>query len=96
MVFIDPVTGEWTSSPPPDEQMLLFSLSDPALNTPVEDLEMLMHPDGSVSVDLQGRFQSRVFATIDGDGKLSMSHSPSATSQTAAMPADSAQPNATE
>ena len=41
-----------------------------ALRRDDEGLEQVFHPDGSVSVDLKGRFQSASVARIGEDGKL--------------------------
>lgn len=41
-----------------------------ALRTDAEGLEEVVHPDGSVSVDLQGRFQNATVATVGPDGTI--------------------------
>lgn len=41
-----------------------------ALRRDTEDLKQTYHPDGSVSVHLQGRFQNVSVARIDENGKL--------------------------
>ena len=40
------------------------------INTSTEGLVEQRHPDGTVTVDLQGRFQSAMVATIGKDGKV--------------------------
>lgn len=50
-----------------------LQFSDAELNafrTDAEGLEEVVHPDGSVSIDLQGRFQSATVATVRPDGTL--------------------------
>jgi hypothetical protein len=70
-VYIDPATGEF-STPAMAGRGLPDTLRrpDPALSTSSVGLEQVVHPDGSVSVDLQGRFRSRVYATVDEAGNL--------------------------
>ena len=41
-----------------------------ALRRDEEGLEFVQHADGSVSVDLQGRYQSASVARIDENGKV--------------------------
>lgn len=51
----------------PDSQSEIDNFSD-------EGLQIIRHPDGSESVDLQGRFQYDINATIDKNGKIKVSH----------------------
>ena|GEM_PF-3929461 len=39
-----------------------------------QGLEVVIEPDGSESVDLQGRFRPYLQATIDEDGKITVDH----------------------
>ncbi len=70
-VFIDPETGELTSRP--TREALDAQAGAPEgepgswLNTYGGDLLEEYLPDGSVMVDLRGRFQTAVVATIDPD-----------------------------
>jgi hypothetical protein len=45
----------------------------PMLNRSTEGLVQVQHPDGSVSVDLQGRFQDVAVARVNKDGSVSQS-----------------------
>ena len=79
-IYRDPVTGEFTTPPPGfvDELPQQFQQT-PGASSSDQGLEVITHPDGSQSVDLQGRFQSTVFATIDPDGHIDVSHQPGST-----------------
>jgi hypothetical protein len=65
---IDPETGKLVLGHQPT------SKADPELQNMLsrstEGLVPVQHPDGSVSVNLQGRFQSASVARIDSSGKL--------------------------
>lgn len=69
--FVDPATGKLIDHPPygkralklTPEELNMFSTSDFGL---IEH----KHPDGSVSVNLQGRFRVGTMATLDEDGNL--------------------------
>ena len=66
---INPETGELevrAGGPP----LSLDSATKEALRRDGEGLEEVFHPDGSVSVDLKGRFQSASVASIGDDGNL--------------------------
>jgi len=66
---INPETGELEirAGRPP---LTLDPATHEALRRDDEGLEEVFHPDGSVSVDLKGRFQSASVARIGEDGKL--------------------------
>lgn len=67
-VSIDPETGGLVQSP-----ATLSKVDDElqeSLSRSTEGLVQVHHPDGSVSVNLQGRFQSASMARIDSSGKL--------------------------
>ena len=76
-IHIDPQTGAILNEPAPGTVPLqltpeiqnAFSTSDTGL---VEVPSAV--PGGGVKVDLQGRFQSPVFATIDANGKVKILH----------------------
>jgi len=77
MIHIDPQTGAILKEPapgtvplqlPPTLRRALSTSHRGLLETPS------LVPGGGVKVDLQGRFQSPVFATIDAGGKLKLHH----------------------
>ena len=68
VVGIDPLTGR-IGMPTPEQLAELAALSPPALRTSGEGLVEVHHPDGSVSIDLEGRFQEYAVARIAPDGK---------------------------
>ena len=68
VVAIDPETG--TVGMPSAEQMKAFDEQmKTSLNQSEVGLEFINHPDGSTSVDLQGRYQSVSIAQIGPDGR---------------------------
>jgi hypothetical protein len=68
VVAIDPETG--TVGMPSAEQMKAFDEQmKSSLNQSDVGLEFINHPDGSTSVDLQGRYQSVSIAKIGADGR---------------------------
>ncbi len=75
--YIDPATGELTPIRPAG-----VTPSAPAarasLNTSSAGLQPVMRPDGSVIVDLQGRFRSTLGASIAPDGAVMIEHLPPA------------------
>lgn len=77
MIHIDPQTGEILKGPVPGTVPLpLPPTLRRALSTSHQGLFETPSPvpGGGVKVDLQGRFQSPVFATIDANGKLKLQH----------------------
>lgn len=78
-IYRDPETGEFLSEPPKGDPQSDLVLEQGAGNFSDEDLEMVTHPDGSVSVDLQGRFQLQIYATMDKNGNIKVNHKPSGT-----------------
>jgi hypothetical protein len=65
---VNPETGELevrAGGPP----LSLDPATQEAMRRDDEGLEQVLHPDGSVSVDLKGRFQSASVARIGKDGK---------------------------
>lgn len=75
--FVDPDTGELTS-PPPSDGLAPRRVLDPrlarALSTSHDGLRQVRFPDGTVKVDLQGRFQSLLRARVGEDGTVSIGH----------------------
>ena len=80
--FIDPSTGQLTS--PPNISADSLEINDTtnlsveqsnAMQTSHQGLYEERMPDGSTRVNLQGRFQSRVYGYIDKSGKLKITHS---------------------
>ena len=55
---------------PAEQEAQLRAFLAPKLNRSDEGLVKVVHPDGSVSMDLQGRFQSVVLVRFGEDGKL--------------------------
>lgn len=55
---------------PEEAQKLAAGLRD-KLNQSTEDLVQVRHQDGSVSMDLEGRFQNVTVARINKDGSIS-------------------------
>ena len=68
--YLDPETGELVTGPLPAGALQLDAETENALRRDSEGLEFKHHADGSVSVDLQGRFQHASVARIDENGKI--------------------------
>lgn len=69
LAFRDPVTGELR--PPTEAELAAIRPQLEALfNQSSEGLEQIELPDGSVGVDLQGRFATAVVATVGPDGTV--------------------------
>jgi hypothetical protein len=67
IIAVDPETGQF--SMPSAEQLEALGVSrDPALDDSDEGLIQVHHPNGMVSVDLQGRFQEYSVLRIAPDG----------------------------
>ena len=76
-VFIDPQTGGFLSEPPPGAtQPELSPQERNALSTSHQGLVEVPStvPGGGVGLDLQGRFQSPLTATVAPDGKVTIEH----------------------
>ena len=71
-VHVDPQTGDIQPLTPQEAEKLAAGLK-PMLNQSTEGLVQVQHPDGSVSVDLKGRFQNVTVARINKDGTVSQS-----------------------
>lgn len=75
VVYIDPVTGAILEAPAPGSISLpLTSALREELSTSAAGLEQVRLPGGGVIVDLQGRFQSPLIATIDASGVIRTQH----------------------
>lgn len=77
--YIDPDTGELTTPPPRDAnefKQLQQTEEERSLEFSDEGLRVKIHPDGSESVDLQGRFQLYLHGSIDDTGKVTVDHKP--------------------
>ena len=71
-VHVDSQTGEIQPLTPQEAAKLAEGLK-PMLNRSTEGLVQVQHPDGSVSADLQGRFQNVAVARVNKDGTVSES-----------------------
>jgi hypothetical protein len=71
-IQIDGQTGQIQRLTPEEAQKLAEGLR-PMLNKSVEGLDGVNHPDASVSLELQGRFQNVTVARVNKDGTLSQS-----------------------
>jgi hypothetical protein len=71
-VQIDPQTGQVKPLTPEEARKLAEALKVLA-NQSSEGLKQVQHPDGSVSIDLQGRFQNVAIAKRNDDGSVSQS-----------------------
>ena len=77
VIYIDPQTGAIRNTPTPGTvPVQLTPQLQNALSTSHQGLTESPNPvpGGGVKVDLQGRFQSPLVATIDANGKLKMQH----------------------
>ena len=71
-VEVDSQTGKIKPLTPEEAQKLAAGLSQ-MVDQSTEGLEQVQHPDGSVSMDLQGRFQNVAVARVNQDGSISQS-----------------------
>jgi hypothetical protein len=71
-VHVDGQTGEIQRLSPEDASKLAAGLK-PMLNKSTEGLIEVQHPDGSKSMNLEGRFQNVTVARINRDGSVSTS-----------------------
>lgn len=77
MIYVDPQTGTFLKEPAPGHVPLELSPQlQNALSTSHEGLVEIPSsvPGGGFKLDLQGRFRSPLFGTIDANGKLKMQH----------------------
>lgn len=74
-VMIDPETGQMVVPPAAERhKMALSPAMQNALSRSDEGLPTVVLPDGTVMVNLQGRFQNLLFATVDAEGQLKIGH----------------------
>lgn len=74
-VYIDPQTGALLSAPAPGSVPLQLSPRERnALSTSHQGLVEVPLPGGGYKLDLQGRFQNPLIATVGADGKVKMQH----------------------
>lgn len=76
-IYIDPKTGALLKEPAPGAVPLQLTRElQEALSTSHQGLVEVPSPvpGGGVMIDLQGRFQSPLFVTIDADGKVRVQH----------------------
>ena len=77
VIHIDPQTGAVRNTPAPGTvSVQLTPKLQNALSTSHQGLTEIQNsvPGGGVKVDLQGRFQSPLVATIDANGQLKVQH----------------------
>ena len=70
MIFIDPKTGELTSTPPEDYQLNLSPEQLNAFSTSTEGLVVEKAPWGGNIIRPNGRFMSSTIGTIDTNGQF--------------------------
>jgi hypothetical protein len=70
VAYIDPVTGGHTSNPTDEQRAAMAAALANTLSRSQEGLVEVVLPDGSVMVDLQGRFQNAVVVRRGPDGTL--------------------------
>lgn len=71
-VQLDSQTGDMKPLTPQEAEKLAAGLK-PMLNQSTEGLVQVHHADGSVSMDLQGRFQNVTVARMNADGSVTES-----------------------
>ena len=75
--YIDPVTGELTSTPSKtvlDEEQAQATAAQQLLTEPKPEPEIIEHPDGMVEVVLNGHMDSQLNATVSCDGDIAKEH----------------------
>lgn len=74
-IHLDPQTGKILPSPAPGSATLQLSPEDQnRMSTSSDGLTERPAPGGGFIVDLKGRFQSPLMATVGPDGKVRMHH----------------------
>ena len=71
-VQVDPQTGQMKSLTPEEARLMADGMKR-MLNKSSDGLVQVQHTDGSVSMDLQGRFQNVTVARVEGDGTVTQS-----------------------
>ena len=69
--FIDPQTRQ-LREPTPQEAQALSQNAGEAFARAVESLEAVVHPDGTISLDLKDLFNQEIVAVKNIDGSVSM------------------------
>jgi hypothetical protein len=69
---LDPQTGQVRPLTQEEAQRLAAGIKQ-LVNQSTDGLQSVKHADGTVSMDLQGRFQNVAVAKLDEDGKLTQS-----------------------
>lgn len=70
-VYLDPITGRLTDTPPPGVEVLTLSPEElNSLSTSHDGLVMTPLPGGGYAVDLKGRFRHLAVARIAPDGTV--------------------------
>ena len=70
VVFLDPETGQRVSRPITEAQRQMSRSARARLNRSSEGLEVVHRQDGSMMVNLQGRFQNTSVVRRESDGSL--------------------------
>jgi hypothetical protein len=68
-VFVDPATGR-LAEPTPEQIQALEKAVAEMLSQSSEDLVVIELPDGTLTIDLEGRFQEVAIATKGPDGSI--------------------------
>ncbi len=86
IAYIDPETGRLTEAPPADGTNVLRADAAFAAGLSTSDAGLVEEvlPDGTVKVNLQGRFQSASYATVLPDGSIAVRHAEGAVPAAAA------------
>jgi hypothetical protein len=71
-VAVDRATGK-LRQPTPEEAKALAAGLQKLINRSTQGLQVVHHPNGAMSIDLQGRFQSVAVAKVNSDGKVAQS-----------------------
>jgi hypothetical protein len=71
-VQVDPQTGQMKELTPEEARKMAAGLRQ-MINQSSDGLVQVQHPDGSVSMDLEGRFQNVTVARVNKDGTVSQS-----------------------
>jgi cytoskeletal protein RodZ len=69
-IYRDPETGQIG---PPTAEGIAAASTDPSTSEEMTGLRQVMLPDGSVMIDLQGRFQESMVVQLDSKGQRVMS-----------------------
>ncbi|MDX2451625.1 hypothetical protein [Desulfosarcina sp.] len=74
--YIDPETGELVSPPEQETPAASESIQPSAFSISAETMEEASSPvpGGGMMIDLKGRFQSPIAATVEGKGKTMIEH----------------------